>query len=872
MNDVPTSLSSAFRVPRATGCTVTADALLKTKHFPVTAFGAKAGGAPVQNTAGINAAIRAAAAEGGGTVCFPDGEFKTYTVRLQSNVNLYLEKGTVLRAAKTDVDLGRDDIDFHMFQKGEGGNYDEPEINRYVGIQDGGHSYFANSLLYGVDLENVMIYGEGRMDGSALDAETGKREYVLQGGDPLPPEYRNEHGHRGAWFGNKCLALVRCRNVVLKRFQIAIGGHFAIIAEGVTNLLAEDVVVDTNRDAFNIDCCQDVTVRRSVFNSLTDDGIVMKASFGAGVFMPTRNVLIEDCTVSGYDAGSVLAGAYTTDKLIADDRCGPTGRVKFGTESTCGYDLVTIRRVKFSRARGFAMEAVDGSDLSNVVFTDCEMENVSSSPIFIRIGDRARYPVTGNAAVQKTTAEEPNVRLDDRNWVLPNTADYLCYPARRYAPSYNRSKTVSIDGVSSFAVVDPQAPVRINPANVVRENGRLYATRYDTAAKAYVPDFGKELKEDELPRYANAIGAPRLAGCYNIEISDLRVKNADPRYPILLAGLVDSRIRNVMLRNISVEYRGGFRVEHAVEQRRLDTDWRFSQFQAPEATQSLPWLVNTFFAKEEGLLPRVDWDRKAHAWRDDPYNVPEQVRIYPEPSNFGILPAYGIYARHVENLYAENISVSFQIEDERDAVVLDDVSNATFREFSASLSKNAAAFTAVTNHCKRHTNFEYLPNEPYLTTRVEELSLPEGYTARPVTVDAPAPGTPPDALYAYPTLPIPENGYRYAVPTQDYPLPRTVFRPYFLPVGSQAIRQGELLTFTLCVRDPSRAARAEDAGACRCAADGLPEGASFEPETGTFRWTPSAGQRGTHTVCFSLNDGILKESLRVRITVSLGSG
>ncbi|OYO90888.1 hypothetical protein CG709_13015, partial [Lachnotalea glycerini] len=176
-----------------------------------------------------------------------------------------------------------------------------------------------------------------------------------------------------------------------------IGGHFAIIAEGVTNLLADHILVDTTRDAFDIDCCQNVTVRNSLFNSLTDDALVMKASYGAGAFIPTKNILIEDCMVCGYDAGSVYAGKFTKDKLVATDRCGPTARVKLGTESTCGYDLVTIKRVRFERSRGFALEAVDASDLSNIVFTDCVMDNISSSPIFIRVGERGRYPVTGNS-------------------------------------------------------------------------------------------------------------------------------------------------------------------------------------------------------------------------------------------------------------------------------------------------------------------------------------------------------------------------------------------------------------------------------------------------------------------------------------------
>ena len=120
-------------------------------------------------------------------------------------------------------------------------------------------------------------------------------------------------------------------------------------------MLLEDLVVDTVRDALDVDCGGDATIRRSVFNSLTDDAIVFKASFGGGELSPLSNCLVKDCTVSGYDAGSVIAGTFTGRKLVATDRCGPTARVKLGTESTCGYHTVTVDGVRFRRSRGFAL-------------------------------------------------------------------------------------------------------------------------------------------------------------------------------------------------------------------------------------------------------------------------------------------------------------------------------------------------------------------------------------------------------------------------------------------------------------------------------------------------------------------------------------
>ncbi len=858
------------QILEATGALILPQNLMKEHRYDVRDFGAAEAETPVKNTEAINAALLYAAENGGGTVMIPAGEYKVYTIRLQSNVNLYLSEGSMLRAARTDI------INSYETQKGEGGNYDEPEVNRYAGLQDHGHTYFANSLFYGADLENIMIYGKGVIDGSCYDEETGYRQYVLMGGDPWDNPMRNERGHKGEWFGNKGIALVRCRNIVLKDFSLVIGGHFAIIAEGVTNLYIEDLLVDTTRDALDIDCCQDVTVKHSTFNSLTDDALVMKASYGAGLFMPTKNVLIEDCVVSGYDAGSVYAGKYTRDKLIATDRCGPTGRVKFGTEATCGYDQVTIRRVKFDRSRGFAMEAVDGSDLSNVIFTDCTLDTVSSSPIFIRIGDRGRYPVTGMQTSEEVIAKEPNVRLDNRNWVLPDTDDYQKYPVKRYAPSYNKDKRITVDGYSWFDVINPEDPVRLNPANATEKDGEYFAKTYKES-EGYVTDWSNPLSRQEALCRANGSGSERLAKVYNIEISNVKITNADPRYPILLMGLTDSPVENVILRNITAEFRGGMTMEHAAEQRQLNTNWEYAQFETAPSVQTLPWLVNTFFLKEEGLLPRADWNQETQSWKADPYNVPEMPAVYPEPSNWGILPAYGLYARHVDGLTVENLKLSWQVEDERHAIVFDDAAHVILKEIEADAAEGVSRVALVTNHFRRHTNQEYVPELPYFMTTVSDIELPQELDVKFVTVNAPAPGTPQDSQYTYPTLPLPENGYQYAVPTENYPLPRTVFRPFFVMDSCYEGCVGEPQVIKVCLRNPaSETSLRETSGfiyneavknrdfvvtgseiEMKLTASGLPEGAVYEPEHSRIVWTPE--QAGEWKIMLTADDGLIPE-------------
>ena len=583
--------------------------------------------------------------------------------------------------------------------------------------------------------------------------------------------------------------------------------------------------------------------------------------------MPTRNVLIEDCVVSGYDAGSVYAGEYTQNKLVAEDACGPTGRVKFGTESTCGYELVTIRRVHFERSRGFAIEAVDGSGASDILFTDCTMENISSSPIFIRAGERARFPVTGLQKTDELVARQPNVRLSNTNWVLPASSIYQSYQAKRYTPQYNRTRQVSVDGQSAFSILEDSQPVLCNPANYAYIDGHYYLKVYNTATQTYEPDLNKLIEEKDLPLYANAVGSKELPLVCNIEISHLTITNADPRYPVLLMGLTDSPLQNIRLHDIHVEYRGGLSMEHAVEQRQLYTSWSYSQFHAPLRTQTLPWLVNPFFLKNEGLLPRADWNEEFHCFVDDPYNVPELPDVYPEPSNWGILPAYGLYARHVEGLELENITFTYKLPDTRHVCVLDDARQIAIHNLKADCATDISPVAAVTHFYRRHTNEENVPERPYFTTTVTDLHINKLNTpstcpeTASIQIHAPAPGTPADSSYPYPTVPIPENGYSYSVATDSYPLPRTVYRPFIDSLTRKSFHVGEEINIELKICNPA----GDIPVTVSCLS--LPDGATFDSDTRTMHWAPDKNQAGIHTLTFTLNDELLCDTASLRLHI-----
>ncbi len=722
------------RIPLATGSGIRALPDAKGPFFDITRYGAVSNGAALANQAAINNAIAAAAQAGGGTVVIPPGDFKTYTIHLASNVGLFfVSQNSVLRAAVPGTAAGQ-----------SGGFYDAPEPNPYIGLQDEGHSHWDNSLIVGKNVKNVMISGPGLIDGSYIGSD-GKTVPVLSSSDPAEVTVRTAAGNPGG--ANKAIALKNADDIILRDFRIKYGGHFAILGTGVRNWTIDRILVDSNRDGINIDASQDVTVRNSTFNTINDDALVLKATFALGRYVPTRNVLIEHCTVSGYDTGSVIAGVYSTQQLGPND--GPTGRIKLGTESTGGFDTVTVRDVTFDRSRGLALETVDGAILQNIVFSDATMKHIDSAPILIVLGDRGRTPVTGNSA-DVSTSPSHTVRLDDTEWVLPNIPSYGSFPAGRHIPSYNRSQEVMIGGGSNIEVVNQTAPTQLNPASARPGN----------------------------PLFANAVGAG-FASLKNVRIDNVRVTDSDPRYPIVLAGLVDHPVQNVSISNVSVEYRGGLKMQDAVDQRQINLKHQYTAYQAEPATESVTGMVNGSSADHnEELLPRISWDPQANggmgAWTNDPYNVPEAPREYPEPSMFGILPAYGLYARHVQGLAVRNVQLTYGVEDERPPVVLDDVRDSRFAAFSAMAKVGTPDFVLITNARKRDAEREFVLNQLHRLTTVHNVTLPPGMTRQSVMILRPSPGTPPDGLYQYSTVPTATHPYAYTVPDESYQLPPTI--------------------------------------------------------------------------------------------------
>ncbi len=332
----------AFTEPPATHPT-------DTKPFNVRDYGALADGKTI-DTPSINKAIDACAQSGGGTVLFPAGVYLCGSIHLKSHIQLRLEPNAVILGAQQ-----------------KSGAYDAPEPFEGKAYQDGGHTYFHNSLIWGENLVDVSIIGPGMINGGGL---------ALNDKDP----------NQGALnLGDKAIALKSCRNVLFRDFTIFHGGHFAILATGCDNMTVDNVIMDTNRDGIDIDCCRNVMVSNCRINSPDDDGLCPKSSYALGRPVITENLTITNCQLSGFKEGTLLDGTMVPSVQRM-------GRIKFGTESNGGFRNITVSNCTFRCCRGLALEEVDGGILENINISNITMMDVAHYPIYIRLARRNRGP------------------------------------------------------------------------------------------------------------------------------------------------------------------------------------------------------------------------------------------------------------------------------------------------------------------------------------------------------------------------------------------------------------------------------------------------------------------------------------------------
>lgn len=344
--------------------------------YDVRDFGAVGDGKTLDHGA-INRAIDSCVANGGGRVVLPAGTYLCGSIRMKSDVELHISAGATILAAPGSMKA-----------------YDESEPWEGPAYQDGGHTYFHNSLIWAVGQQNVSITGRGMIDGKGLTKKDTEKGGNLQGGS--------------IGTGDKAIALKECRNVLIRDITIFRGGHFAIIMTGCDLGTVDNVTIDTNRDGFDIDCCKYLTVSNCKINTPSDDALVLKSSYALKRPVLCEHIAVTNCVITGYKMGTLLDGTYVPEKVN-----WVCGRFKLGTESNGGYRNIALSNCTFMYSSGLAFEEVDQGLMENVVVNNITMSHVHHYPIYITTGCRNRGPKERTTVSTGADIQISNVIADD---------------------------------------------------------------------------------------------------------------------------------------------------------------------------------------------------------------------------------------------------------------------------------------------------------------------------------------------------------------------------------------------------------------------------------------------------------------------------
>lgn len=234
------------------------------------------GNGKVNNQKMIQAAIDACAGTGG-RVVVPAGNFLSGTIRLKSDMELYLEAGSTLTVSLDPADI----IDFS--EKSDKGNTMD-------GIQNG-------CFIYACHERNLTISGKGKIDGKGRDV------YFDAGLDgdfhECPLSVKD--------FRPRTTYLEDVDGLTVKGITFYDASFWTLHMAGCKNVLVDGIRIfnndrGPNNDGIDPDACQNVVIRGCIVES-GDDAIVLKATKPIWEkYGNCENIVISDCILHSRDS------------------------------------------------------------------------------------------------------------------------------------------------------------------------------------------------------------------------------------------------------------------------------------------------------------------------------------------------------------------------------------------------------------------------------------------------------------------------------------------------------------------------------------------------------------------------------------------
>ena len=288
-------------------------------------------------TAALQAAIMCCPA--GGTVCLPTGVYASGPLFLKSDMTLLLGKGAVL--------LGVPNRSQYPVLPGVTPAADE-HSEYYLGTWEGNPLSCYAGLLTGINLQNVVITGEGTIDANA------------QNGD----WWENPKQKKTAWCP-RTVFLNNCKNVTIHGISLQNSYSWTLHPYFCTDFQCLGVSIcnppdSPNTDGIDPESCENITIAGTHI-SVGDDCISIKSGklfMALARQMPCRNIQIRNCLMEHGHGG-----------------------VAIGSEVAAGvYDVHISQCLMRSTDRGLRIKTRRGrgrlSVLNDIVFENIRMEHV----------------------------------------------------------------------------------------------------------------------------------------------------------------------------------------------------------------------------------------------------------------------------------------------------------------------------------------------------------------------------------------------------------------------------------------------------------------------------------------------------------------
>jgi|GEM_PF-3834378 len=311
----------------------------------VKTFGAKGDGT-TKDTVAIQKAIDACAGKNG-IVRLHDGKFVSGTIVLKSDMTLRIEPTATLFGTRDTADYP-----------------DQPKLT--------GNSQYLNcrkALVYSQQAKNIRIDGGGTIDGNG-----GTGSPWMTGLEATRP---------------MAIFLVQTDGIVVQNITIKNSAMWTFVPFESKNIVIRGVTVQSleggNRDGIDPVDSQHVLIE-AVDISSQDDSICLKsgnANIGVLDVMVRYSIVRKSLVANGLKFGTATKGPF---KDIT-------------------FDNITLENVKRG---GIAVESVDGSAVSNVVYRNITMSQVGT-PFYVVLGDRS----SNNATLKPVVGSINNITFEN---------------------------------------------------------------------------------------------------------------------------------------------------------------------------------------------------------------------------------------------------------------------------------------------------------------------------------------------------------------------------------------------------------------------------------------------------------------------------